>query len=470
MLMNLKSNSKVGKAITETASIAYDGALLPTGTASYGGISINATKRYLKNSGKDKTPALVESGQGKFFNGTSQYINTGIIPNQSQGTLVTRFTYASGTVNRTIIGKYDGAFQRITIDIGATGKISASFADKINTDIEHNLVLINGMSYHVALRYTGTAYQLLVDGIQVLSGTAGGLLSVGTISLFLGARNNNGVADRYFNNVIDETYYYDVALPDSAIQSLYLYPERVKSYNGAIVPDIGYEANCKLFLPLCENSGSNVYNVAVNHATALALTNYTTAMHTSASKLSYGAQCTAWKRDSLGVLLGMSNGLSFDGGKSTKGINTGWMPSSAQPYVVEAVVKIEQGVLNQMFGTAYLANSTTAIGFSSTSLPQGAIADKYIINGIASTIAHVVINWNGIVGQSKIYINGIEISYVKETSYVNPVTNFFIGSLGATQKTMFTTTPKIHKGTQYAKFNIDKSWKAAQKIIAKLGA
>jgi len=573
--------------VPETASIAYTGELLPTGTASYGGISIDATKRYLKNSGKDKTPALVESGQGKFFNGTNQYINTGIIPNQAEGTLITRFTYATGMLSKRVIGSYDSG--RFYIGINATGKIGAGLGEAFDTTIIHNPTLVNGRSYHVAFKHAGNSYSLFVDGVLSISGTATG--TIPALPMYVGAMNSNSVASGYFNNVIDETYYYDVALPDTAIQSLYLYPEKVKAYNGAIVPDIGYEANCKLFLPLCENSGSNVVNVAVargsdislntfnmdgteltktsstfpstisgsiplgavwltinvnitapvsklytieldvivnsgnttfdryyngsavistyaktlttgknyitvsgrngtslylyfqqntttnitinsatiKEITAFPLTNYTTTQHTSAAQLSYGAQCTAWKRDSLGVLLGMSNGLSFDGGVSVKQVNTNGIPTIAG-FAIEGIVYVDgvealHGCIND--GAPMFIGTHIHGGGSVYCRMKNINSNEILPFGYH----HAVIEFTGS-GVDKIYIDGV--LKVSASSDLNTTTNpFYLGKAEGVTPTMSKTNLpsfKIHKGAQYAKFNIDKAWANASKIIAKLEA
>lgn len=593
---------------TETASIAYTGELLPAATASYSGISIDPTKRYLKNSGKDKTPALVESGQGKFFNGTSQYINTGIIPNQAQGTLVTRFTYVTGMVNRYPVGKSEAyANGRFGISINASGKLVLSFGSNGNA-YEYVPSLINGKSYHVAFKHIGNIAYLYIDGIYV-GESLPVTLATHSIPMYIGAFNVSGTASTYFNNIIDETYYYDVALTDAQIETLYKYPEKVKAYNGAIVPDIGSEANCKLFLPMCENSGSNVVNVAVasiegSYATAIAstdgvgntvtnvgkiftvnqivattanykpyisfaqtvgvlyefeatikiisgttklfqweignidgssgssiayntiltagqvltisrigyvranggsnllfdglnyptanftvefkirtvtaytLASYTTAMHTGAAKLSYGAQCTAWKRDRLGVLLGMSNGLSFDGGVSVKPIDTGWFPVASN-YILEFVgYFVDDGLKQQdAFGVYDGTNNLQWHYQQFLRRVQGYHGTTFITNAnLASwTYSHLVLEHRASTGKLYAYRNGVLITETT-TAYAGTLLNsLFIGGnshkgIPVAHMATIMGTPKIHKGTQYAKFNIAKAWAKAQKTIAKLGA
>ena len=62
------------------------------------------------------------------------------------------------------------------------------------------------------------------------------------------------------------------------------------------------------------------------------------------------------------------------------------------------------------------------------------------------------------------------------SAYGIPTIPYFVGGIATSlsawnnQVTTIQGTNKIHKGTQYAKFNIDKEWAKAQKIIAKLGA
>jgi len=392
MLMNMKSNSKVGKAITETASIAYDGTLLPAGTAKYGSelvtdveitnpsywtvvgagtisngkfiangtgfttinglnngiltigktyiievvvssvtagsfsmanagnaignsiytvgthvlvytstttgtvgvkrntepfnfeidsisvkeVLINPNTRYLKDLGKDKNHVLVESGQGKFFNGSNQYINTGIIPNQAQGTLVTRFTYASSGI-RCIFGAVNSdATARLALQTDPSGKLAFPYMDIQSTNgiTQTPFTLTAGRSYHVAVKYTGNNIKCYIDGVKVVeyNSTANQTFNA---PLFIGALNY-GNAVNFFNSVIDETYYYDVALTDAQIMSLYQYPEKIKViYNVddptryKIVPDIGNEDNCKLLLPMSESNSQSASNLVANLAVPL---------------------------------------------------------------------------------------------------------------------------------------------------------------------------------------------------------
>jgi len=111
-------------------------------------------------------------------------------------------------------------------------------------------------------------------------------------------------------------------------------------------------------------------------------------------------------------------------------------------------------------------------GINLTGNPQCIIGDKYIVRGIqATTPRHVVIKYAGTVGSSQMWVDGVELSYTKETVFTNPTSPFYIGSFGASsQKTINIGTAKIHKGTQYAKFDIAKAYAKALKTIAKLGA
>ena len=430
-------------------------------------VLINPNTRYLKDLGKDKNHILVESGQGKFFNGSNQYFNSLIIPNQAQGTLVTRFTYASGT-DRLVIGQ-SGGTSNFMVGVNTSGKLYSRLGASSN--VATSWSPIAGKSYHVSIRYSGGVAELIVDTISI--GTFTIDASLPTVGLSIGARNTSTTPSLFWNSVIDETYYYDIALTDAQISTLYQYPEKIKAYNGAIVPDIGNEDNCKLFLPISEsnNTLAHVYNVAVTPATQMPIASFTASCVDSAKQLSYGAQCIAWKRDALGLPIGMSGGLSFDGGKSVKGASTGWTPNPAEPFVVEAIIKRLGGVASQIFGCSDTATGRLGLGLSGGVTAQTNLGNIYPVTTVTTDYIHLVIVYSGIIGQSKVFINGVEnTAYTKETSFTTPTTPFYVGSLGTTQKQIFIGTNKIHKGTQYAKFNIAKSWKNAQKIIAKLGA
>jgi hypothetical protein len=166
----------------------------------------------------------------------------------------------------------------------------------------------------------------------------------------------------------------------------------------------------------------------------------------------------------------MSGGLSFDGGKSVKGASTGWTPNPTESFVVEAVIKKEVVGSANTFGCQDTTSGKVFLGFTSAGAVYIGIGNIFPISSDVSQIAHVVIKYDGTVGGSVVYINGIIFSHTAETSFTTPASPFYIGSLGTTQKTITIGTAKIHKGTQYAKFNIAKSWTKAQKIIAKLGA
>jgi hypothetical protein len=559
-------------------------------------VLINPNQRYLKDKGKDKVNLPVYSGQGKKFNGTNQYVNTASIPNQAEGTLVTRFTYVTGMVSRCIIGSSE-----LSLWVNASGKLEALFGNAVLTSTD---VLVNNQSYHVSLDWLSLNAELKVDYVAKATATTTPFTT--TLPLAIGARLTaiTPTLDRYFNSIIDETYLYDVALPDTAIQALCLYPEKIKSYNGAIVPDIGYEANCKLFLPMSESSGTNVANVAVARGSEksldvgfddaskwrlfdgaeqqstisngvlhfkgdgsgscaindsglfsskvgetylyeLEVTEYTsggilvginnsypgnppiqavgkyyfilkegisfdqssvrikrnsypydmkisllsvrkisafpivnpsTDNFNLAKQLGYGAQCIAWKRDALGLPLDMSGGLAFDGGVSVKPINTSYIPLPSEDWVIETIMYFNYAT------TKAQTNGTQSTGsFQIGNAGSNGTAEVVCGEGRSPVVDtgyhHVTANFNTDTKTFNMTIDGVIIySNVNASAYGIPTIPYHIGAVAQGLSTFVSLgktiqgSNKIHKGAQYAKFDITKSWKAAQKIIAKLGA
>jgi len=572
----LQNNNIFGLPTTETASMAYDGTLLPAGAG------VDPTKRYLKDLGKDKNHVLVESGQGKFFNGSNQYINTGIIPNQAQGTLVTRGTFNGGS-GRYLIGANKGG--RLYIAFDGTGQVR--FGHKGSSYLTPTAgQFVSGSSYHLAMSYVGLDYKCYLNGVLIYSGTSAVGYCVG--AMYVGALNANDTAAYYHNSVIDETYYYDVELTDAQIMSLYQYPEKITTNTaGAIVPDIGNEANCKLFLPMSESNntiGNHTVNVAVAKGTNLAtngtfdtdtlwskgtgwtisggkanvsnsggasyltradiaptigkrycvaftvsnyvagtvrftcggvngqavtangdyvevftavsavqfslyggttavcsfdnvsfeevsafpIVSFTASCVDSAKQLSYGAQCIAWKRDALGLPTGMSGGLSFDGNKSVKRIDTGYIPLSTVDFAISTIVRTKITPTNQNLGAKNFRLNVTSNGTSS---------GLYTGSWQATTGALVVNTYNHIMliraGTTFYrYLNGVLKDTFTSLTWTSDTTSLMIGDDGFGGTPFYTIigSIKVWKGVQVSKLVPSKEWAKAQKIIAKLGA
>jgi len=563
-----------------TASCSFD-------NVSVKEVLINPNYRYHKNLGvlKSEGDALSEAGQGKAFNGSNQHINTGIIPNPAQGTLVTRFTYASGAVSRWVYGSSE-----IGIWINASGKVECVFGNATYTITD---TLVAGRSYHIEMPYLGLSANVILDGVT--KGTATATVFNPTLPMYVGARNASGTADRFFNSVIDETYYYDIALTDAQISTLYQYPEKIKAYNGGIVPDIGNEDNCKLFLPMSESlntakhntvvnvaipyssellpsgkfdssaswgtgtgwvisngvathtgvtasalsypfvptvdkyynievivsalSGAVCYsaftggtlvsgngltlgtnniiikaltgninfylgmstngditvdNVSIKEVSAFPIANFTASCVDSAKQLSYGAQCIAWKRDALGLPIGMSGGLAFDGWKSAKppvvyAANT---ITDTTPVVMEAIIYCNTtGDFKFAMGSNFLR-----LGIDGNGEPW-ARAGTYQTSITPTPTTTIKNAYHHVVAQStgsavNAWVDGVQ--YKTNVNFASSGVDgvpFVLGTSGWNKPLLtIAGTAKIHKGTQYTKFDIAKSYAKAQKIIAKLGA
>ena len=217
----------------------------------------------------------------------------------------------------------------------------------------------------------------------------------------------------------------------------------------------------------------SIDNVSVKEITAYPLASYSTAMHTSAAKLSYGAQCTAWKRDSLGVLLGMSNGLSFDKQISIKPIDTLWVPQSSENYAIAITQEIIADALAHASGFATGTAPRLALGESSTS-PVQVITNTTFTgaggNNAVNSLVRIALTKVGSV--YTLYKNGVQVAQTTQTitqdtktwwfGAVNGSSSFNIGSrLGYT---------RIWKASQIAKFDPVKDYQSSLKYVTRLGA
>jgi hypothetical protein len=438
---------------SSSSSIFYDGSLLPVGTG------VDPTNRYLKDLGVDKNHVVVESGQGKLFNGTNQYIATSIVPNPTEGTLIVRFTYGGGD-SRLAIGQSDGNNFMIGIDV--YGKIyarigaSSLFADQRD--------LVSGRSYFVAVKWTGVAVKVYIDADYV--GSFNMDYPMTTFPLSLGARRTATTPDLFFDSVISEVYYYDIAITDAQILSLYQYPEKITiNTAGGIVPDIGSVDNCKIFLPMCEsdNTLADVYNIAITPATKLSIANFTSACVNSARQLSYGAQCIAWNRDALGIPLGMSGGLSFDAGKSVKFVDTQFISSDAAPFVLEAILPYATGG-NPTVGGGFDTYRLIRAG-SSAYAQYDQTAGGGFLWSTTAPYTHIVLNYNGS-GTATGYLDGVGKPSV--SGLTSPATRCLIGITDGANSLGIIAGIKIYKDAQYSNFDIAKSWADAQTVIAGL--
>lgn len=564
----LKSNNKAGKRATETASLAYDGTLLPAD---------GSNVRKLKDKGKLKANLAVQSGQGKYLNGTNQYIPTTQKPT-ANGTLVQRVTYNGGS-DKVLIGCRD-ATNRIMIGVNTAGKFGIGFGSLNYDTLFVNETFVNNMSYLLELKWTGNSYKFSINGILKLSGTVTPF-TVPDRVFYIGAYNNQGVAERYKVGIYQMCAYYDVELSDTQIMQLFQYPEKIKEYNGGLVPDIGNEANCKLFLPLCESSGSSVIDVSkpysdelttnggfstdvawtkgsgwtisggsanfngaaysplsqpesfvtgkaylvtytvknrtlgnvrvffsggtnvpgtirsangtyseilyalvgnnelvfnsdttstfaiddvsVKEVTAFPVANFTTTVHTSAKQLPYGAQCLAWKRDALGVPLGMSGGIGFDNNVSVKPVVTAFRPKVGEDFAIEFIQQ-QDGVSVSLNGVN--ATGRCTIGFNTTYLTVY-MGNTYT-NAASNGLHHIALRYFSADKTINVWLDGVLVrNRVTVSSFVNPTSNFV---LGAETATLFPLkypllNTKVYIGLQASKFDINKAWAKADKII-----
>lgn len=199
--------------------------------------------------------------------------------------------------------------------------------------------------------------------------------------------------------------------------------------------------------------------ITLKEVTVYPIANGTDTVFSSAKQLAYGAQTIAWKRDALGLPLGMSKGMQFDNSKSVLKLTTTYSPLLTDNFIVEAVLAKGTSVLQTAHTTcvAFQKSATNTVipwVFSKSSTASVVQTENY---------AHYVIEYTGTSKLFNFYKNGVLVSTsTVPATLADSFITFGLGDFGI--KGSF----KVYKPSQVVKFNIAKSWANAQKVIAKL--
>lgn len=103
---------------------------------------------------------------------------------------------------------------------GANGTLSFNFSlGAAWTELTSSAgAMVTGQWYHVAGTFDGTTMKIYINGVEVGSQAASGIVNTGTYDLTIGRAAYTVGGNRYFDGVIDEVRVWSEAVPQSSIQ------------------------------------------------------------------------------------------------------------------------------------------------------------------------------------------------------------------------------------------------------------
>lgn len=180
----------------------------PTPVAVYqpkGAASLAASYVNLANPGTyDAAPGTAptfDAATGWTFNGTNQYLTTGVVPNGGAYTCVVRFSDSSG--NNAFFGTQSSS---TTIFAIFRNTANGLYYNNGGASTAKHPVINQGV---VAVAGSNTGYRNGVAESGTVNQAWSGTL---THALYIGARNNAGTTDQYFNGKIQAIVIYNMTL------------------------------------------------------------------------------------------------------------------------------------------------------------------------------------------------------------------------------------------------------------------
>jgi hypothetical protein len=174
----------------------------------------------------------VYSGRALDFDGTNDFVNTGVSPRALVGSssafTVSAWINAQDDDNEYIVGAMESGAERFylrVVDNGGTGYVKWGYGDTASSD---QLAPVNlNQWHHVAWTYDTTNAKVYVDGSLKYTNAISGKTITNTDNLYIGALNNNGSTVNYFNGKINTVKIFNTALTQDQVRELYTKPETV---------------------------------------------------------------------------------------------------------------------------------------------------------------------------------------------------------------------------------------------------
>lgn len=197
----------------KTTKVAYQPKGAASQAASYSNLANPGT-----NDAAPGTAPTWASGTGWTFNGSTQYLTTGLTPTDTGWTYLVRFSGVSGSGARGLIGSYNsGAGASLT-------QVNDSAMDAYN-GLDYPSGLVNNTPTMTVGVYTMAGKALYRDGTAETNSVPAG--SGTLLAMFVGAINITGGAGNFFNgNILAVAVYSDtltageVATVSSAMAAL----------------------------------------------------------------------------------------------------------------------------------------------------------------------------------------------------------------------------------------------------------
>ena len=153
--------------------------------------------------------------------------------------------------------------------------------------------------------------------------------------------------------------------------------------------------------------------------------NFTNAARDDAKNLTTSLQTCLLETDGLGIMIGSSfDELACDGSGY---VDTGWTPDLTKYLATEYVVINTEDNM-QFFGCVDNATARYALGFLKGTM-RILLGDKYPTFS-TTDITHIVLVTTGVIGESKVFINGEDRGLIGETTLDIPKSTFYLGAQG----------------------------------------
>ena len=180
----------------------------PKGAASLATSYVNLANPGTYNAAPGTAPTL--DANGWVFNGSTQYLKTGVIPNGATWSALIQFVNATGTGDRNPLHAYKSSTDRFGFDLYYTGNTvyydNGGAGNNTGTITSGNLAITN------------KGYKNGVDEGFTIASPGGS-----TLELYIGALNNNGSPAGYFAGTVVSVAIYNVILTSAQVAQLVAY-------------------------------------------------------------------------------------------------------------------------------------------------------------------------------------------------------------------------------------------------------
>jgi hypothetical protein len=211
----------------------------------------------------------------------------------------------------------------------------------------------------------------------------------------------------------------------------YYYPHTLKKHY-LVLTATATVGNISLHSGTAVGSIARFDNVYVKELNGIhSIQNYTTACRMSAQNLSYGLQTCKFKRDSLGVIKGVSQFLEC---KGIGYVNTGYVPANAD-WSIEFIGKFTTSISEQTHGTQYTSPYNRIVIGSNIYGGLFARCGGDILVFTSATqfdiSNNLTIVYESNVKKFRLYRNGVFVVAGINTNFNGSSVSFYLGSQGA---------------------------------------